>query len=463
MGFVLRPYQDADIATLRARFAAGARRICYQAPTGSGKTFLFAHIVASAGARGNRVGILGHRIEIVLQIHEMLDELGVAHGLIASGFAQAPELPVQVCMVQTLVWRRHQGYPAPDLLVIDEAHHAAAKTWRKIIDAYPQAKILGTTATPQRLDGKGLSDIFDELVIGPSITKLIEQGFLSPVATFAPARSPDLSGIKTRAGDYEIEALAKRMSKAVIITTAVDEYVRLCAGAPAIAFCVDIKHSELTAEAFRARGFRAAHVDGETPMALRRSMIRALGTGELQVLTNCELVSEGLDVPTVVAAILLRPTQSVALHLQQVGRAIRPAPGKERALILDHAGNTFKFGPPDADRRWCLEGKLKGETPMQRCSECGALVPLAADTCPECSAVLRGRPAAGASGRMHVERHGAALVEINKIAAMSYGRALRWARDDKTRLRLVAQARGYKPGWVWHRLREIREALDQWR
>ena len=351
--------------------------------------------------------------------------------------------------------------PAPDLLVIDEAHHAVASTWLRILDALPEIRVLGVTATPLRLDGKGLIDVFDDLIIGPTVEALIKDGYLSRFTTFAPARSPDLSGVHTRAGDYAMDELAARMSSGVIITGAVEEYLRLCPGAPAIAFCVDIKHSELVAQAFTARGIHAAHVDGETPREERRAMIAALGTGELQVLCNCGLISEGLDVPNVTAAILLRPTKSLALYLQQVGRALRPAPGKDKALILDHASNTFRFGPVSIERKWSLEGKEKSEpSPMQRCPDCGALVPLAEWTCPECGAVLRERlPPAGTMPQQHHEITSGRLIEVADewLAAARYREALSWAGDDERRLYRVARARGYKPGWVWHRLQEMAE------
>ncbi len=451
---VLRPYQVTDLARLRAQFRSGVRRVCYQGPCGCGKTVIFSEVVAGAVRRGNRVCILGHRDEIIQQISRALDALGVEHALIvAGGDSAALEHPVQVASVQTLV-RRLKHLTPPDLFVIDECHHAAAATWRKILAAFAQAKVLGVTATPQRLDGKGLDDIFDALVIGPSVSELITDGYLSPFATFAPARSPDLSGIRTRAGDYATDELAVRMSKGVIITTAVDEYTRLCPGAPAIVYCVDIQHSELVAEAFRARGYRAAHLDGNTPTELRRSIIAALGSGELQVVSNCGLISEGLDVVGVVAVILLRPTKSLALYLQQVGRALRPAPGK-KAFILDHAGNTFRFGPADAPQNWKLEGREKGERPLplQRCDYCGALIPLACLECPECGAVLREPP----GPRTHVERRGEALVLADRLSTMTYSKCLRWAGHDADRLRLVAAARGYKRGWVWHRLQELQE------
>jgi DNA repair protein RadD len=455
---VLRPYQINDLARLRAQFRNGVRHVCYQAPTGAGKTVTFAEVVAGAIRLGNRVCILAHRDEIIQQISRALDVLGVAHALIVPGCDPATlEHPVTVASVQTLV-RRLKHLTPPDLFVVDECHHAAAATWRKILAAFPQARVLGVTATPQRLDGKGLNDIFDALVIGPSVSELITGGYLSPFATFAPARGPDLSGIRTRAGDYATDELAVRMSKGVIITTAVDEYTRLCPGVPTIAYCVDIKHSELVAEAFRARGYRAAHLDGNTPIELRRSIIAALGTGELQVVTNCGLISEGLDIPGVVAVILLRPTKSLALYLQRVGRALRPAPGK-KAFILDHAGNTFRFGPADAPQHWTLEGrKKKRPLPLQRCDHCGALVPLACLECPECGAVLREPP--GLPGpHTHLERRGAALEALTsaELSIMSYGQCLRWAGRNANRLRQVAAARGYKPGWVWHRLQESQD------
>jgi superfamily II DNA or RNA helicase len=454
---ILRPYQEDDIARIRQAYAGGAQRVLYQGPTGSGKTVLFAIVVAGAAARGNRVTVLGHRDEIVRQITDALTELGVAHGIIAANYPETPLLPVQVASVATLVRRLHHLDPAPDLLVPDEAHHCAARTWRRIIDAVPEAKILGVTATPQRLDGKGLDDIFDDLIIGPSVASLIEQGYLSPFTTYAPQQRLDLSHVRTRAGDYALDQLAETMSEGVIITAAVDEYVRLCAGVPAIAFCVDIAHSMLVAAAFAARGFRAAHIDGTTPYAERRALIAALATGEIQVLCNCGLISEGLDVPVVTAAILLRPTKSLALYLQQVGRCLRPVPGKTKALILDHAGNTYRFGPADLERAWSLEGKAgKGEAPppLQRCSACGALILAAAMTCSECGTVLR-EPKPRAP---HVERASAPLVATDWLAAMTYRRVLRWAGGDRDRLHLVAAARGYKPGWVYYRLQELREA-----
>jgi superfamily II DNA or RNA helicase len=206
---------------------------------------------------------------------------------------------------------------------------------------------------------------------------------------------------------------------------------------------------------FAAAGYHAAHIDGDTPKDERRDLIRALGSGDLQVLANCGLISEGLDVPSVVAAILLRPTRSLALYLQQVGRALRRAPGKVRALILDHAGNTYRFGPADAPHVWSLEGRAKtrSATPVvRRCKECGALNPLAAVTCEACGAQLQCKPPI-----QRVEVPTNTLVEVERLRAMSYGQAVKWAGPNESRLRQIAKARNYKEGWVYYRLKELRK------
>ena len=178
-GPTLRDYQTTGVADIRRHFARGVRRVLYQAPTGSGKTVLFAFIVESAVARGNRVVILAHRQEIVDQISAALTSLGVPHGIIAAGYDETPA-PVQVASVATLV-RRLDRLCGIDLIVVDEAHHAVAGTWRKILAAAPQAKVFGVTATPERLDGKGLSDVFETLVLGPTISELVDGRYLVAV------------------------------------------------------------------------------------------------------------------------------------------------------------------------------------------------------------------------------------------------------------------------------------------
>ena len=452
----LRPYQQRGVEQVRAMFAAGFRRVLYQAPTGSGKTVLFSHIVAGAAAKGNRVMLLGHRQEIVEQISGALEGLGVYHGVIMAG-EMGNDAPVQVASVATLV-RRLNWMRDVDLVVVDEAHHAVAGTWKRILAASAGAKVLGVTATPERLDGKGLEDEFDVLVPGPAVGDLIKGGYLSVPVTYAQQRAPDLSRVKKSMGDYATGELSKAMSDGVVIGSAVDEYERRCRGVPAIAFCVDIAHSEMVCGAFKARGFRAAHVDGETPKDQRREMIAALGNGGLDVLCNCGLVSEGLDVPGVVAGILLRPTKSLALYLQQVGRTLRVAPGKKNAIILDHAGNLFEHGFVDDTRSWTLKGREKRKrevdaAPFKHCPECGAALKLAAKECDACGADLRKQYEEVARA---LELSDWIRESTVRVRGMSYPQCLEWAGADEVKLRLVAQVRGYKSGWVWHQLNDIK-------
>jgi superfamily II DNA or RNA helicase len=462
---ILRPYQDSDVGNIRAAYAGGARRVLYQAPTGSGKTVLFAFVLAAAVGRGNRVVVLGHRQEIVDQISGALTVLGVEHVLVTAGYS-GPAAPVMVCSVAALVRRLHL-LAGIDFIVIDEAHHAVAGMWMTILATAAEARLLGVTATPERLDGKGLRDIFDVLIIGPTVAELIEAGWLAPFAAYAPGRRPDLSGVRTRMGDYATGELSAVMSRGIVIGAAVDEYVRLCAGAPAIAFCVDIDHSELVAARFRERGWRAAHVDGETERDERRRLIAALATGEIQVLANCGLISEGLDVPAVVAALLLRPTKSLALYLQQVGRALRPAEGKARALVLDHAANIYKHGLPDAGHNWTLDGRESAANDddahgaaasLKRCEACGAINSSTAGVCSECGTPFP-------VPKIIRPEISAPLIKVDQLSVMNYYAALRWAWGDEDRLRLMATAKGYKPGFAWHKMRaaEEYENFDEWR
>lgn len=406
---------------------------------------------------------LVHRDEILEQTSKALTKLGIRHGVIAAGYPET-RARVQVASVMTLARRLPRIRP-PSLIWIDEAHHAAAKTWRTILDRWAEADVFGTTATPCRLDGKPLGDIFDHLICGPDAAALIDQGWLAPIRVFTPAESPDLSRVAVRAGDYAVEQMSTLMSQGMIISGVVDEYQRLCPNTPAIAFCIDILHSQLVAETFRERGYRAEHLDGETPHEERRALIAALANGDIDVLCNCALISEGLDVPAVEAAILVRPTKSLALYLQMVGRALRP--GKKVAYVLDHAGNVARLGLPTARRPWTLHGRqIDGcaTNGLRRCPQCGAINEADREFCAHCDARLKTRQSRTprlqiASPRL-VENH------HRENQGMCYLiEALRWALDAhgplrRERLELIAQSRGYSPAWVWHnRGKSFDEAL----
>jgi DNA repair protein RadD len=266
----------------------------------------------------------------------------VMHGIIAAGFEPSPAEPVQVASVQSLVGRLDALVQCFDFIVIDECHHTPAATWRAIFAKQPKAKKLGVTATPARLDGKGLGvkhgGIFDAIVCGPPIAELIEDGYLARVRCFVPNVVVDTERLRTKLGDYEMSGLAAVSDRAAITGDAVEQYRKRADHRSAIAFCVTVTHARHVAEGFRAAGYRSDCVHGDQPTPERDRLIAGLGSGEIEVLTSCEIISEGLDIPAVGAVILLRPTKSLTVYLQQIGRGMRPAPGKDALVVLDHGG-----------------------------------------------------------------------------------------------------------------------------
>jgi superfamily II DNA or RNA helicase len=460
MNVILRDYQFRDLDRIRSEFMRGCRSVVYTAPTGSGKTVLFVELVRRIVAtRNQRVAILVHRQELVDQTCLALTVAGLDYGVIAAGYSETPGAAIQVSMAQTLV-RRLDRLAGADFIIVDEVHHAAAVSWRSILAAVPRARVLGVTATPLRLDGQGLHELFDMLVVGPSVAELIAQGWLAPFTVFAPARMVNLRGIHTIGGDYAASETAQRMRAGFVRADVLEAYRKHLNGQPVITFCPSIEYSQETAAFFRDAGIHAAHFDGDTPREERRRLLVALATGEVQIITNCALISEGLDIPDVAGVILLRPTKSLTLHLQTVGRCLRPALGK-RAVILDHVGNSLRHGLPDFAHEWTLDGRPErepGEAPVKRCPECGAVVPLAARECPECGADLRPAPRKPAAIPDQLIELTPEQAHTRWLATGEFHDVIRWAGRDEARLHAVARARNYKRGWVYYRMRPPRAA-----
>jgi len=387
--FDLRPYQQAAVDGVRDSFRAGRRRPLLVAPTGSGKTVMFSYVTASAAAKGNRTLILVHRAELLEQCHRSLDSMQVPHGLIAAGLTPDRSQLTQVASVQTLVRRFDRVIP-PDLIVIDEAHHATAGAWASVLQQYPQARVLGVTATPARLDGKGLGQVFDDLIRGPEVSDLIDKGFLARPVYYAP-KTVSMDGVHKTAGDFNRAEVAERMDKPTITGDAVTHYRKYCDGQPCVVFCTGIKHAEHVAQAFNAAGYRFKVIDGTLSKEERAKRVLDLSSGNLNGLVSVDIVSEGFDLPCVSAAILLRPTASLSLHLQQIGRVLRPAANKPRAVILDHVGNCRRHGLAEEVRDWSLDGiKRRAKRGPQddvadtrQCPECFA-VHTPSPTCPQC-------------------------------------------------------------------------------
>jgi superfamily II DNA or RNA helicase len=455
----LRPYQADAIDRIRAAFAARHRRVLFVLPTGGGKTVVFSHIATSAAARGNRVCILVHRVELLDQASRSLSALGVSHGLIAAGRAMDLSQPVQVASVATLARRLHK-LPAGlfQLLIVDEAHHSNAGTWSKVLQHFAAARVLGVTATPVRSDGRGLGEWYSELVLGPSPAWLTEHGYLAPARVLAP---PGFSaeGLRRRMGDFDMKEAAAALTRPALVGDCLTHYERYLQGQTAIAFCCSIAHADAVADLFRRHGVAAASIDGTMDTATRQRLLRDLGSGELKVLTSCALIGEGVDVPSVGGCILLRPTQSEALHLQMIGRCLRPQPGK-RAVILDHVGNSQRLGHHLDDRPWTLDGITRRDGPrapsVRVCPSCFAAASSRATTCPECGHQFQPE-------RRELEHVAGELQELERQQAIRDRAREQAAAATLEQLEDIGRRRGMKHprGWAKHVLAH-RQARGQW-
>jgi len=443
----LRDYQERAIEAVRDSFRQGNKRTLLVSPTGSGKTLAFSYIAAGMARNDKRVVIIAHRRELLTQISKALKNVGVRHAILVAGTMGVPRANVVVASVFTLA-RRLKRFPEPDLIIGDEAHHFTPdSTWGKVVNAFPNARVLGVTATPERLDGKGLGLLFDDMVIGPTVAELTEQGFLSPAEVYAPSK-PDLTSTRTRMGDYVTKDLEETMDKPSITGSAVAHYTKLAPGRRAVAFCVSIKHAKDVAEDFRNAGYHASHVDGGMDDKERDGILAKFEAGEIQILTSCDLISEGFDLPAIEVAILLRPTKSLSMYLQQVGRAIRTSPGKHKTIVLDHAGNTKMHGFIDEHREWVLTSE------RARKKQSDESVP-SVRSCPACFAMHRPSPACPKCGHVYqlksrkVQQVEGELVQISRAEDAKQAAAVSDLSRRFTILRNIGRNRGYSHPDKW--------------
>lgn len=448
----LRPFQEEMIQEVRERLRSSTA-VLLQLPTGGGKTVIAAFMIRNARAKGLRVWFVCHRDFLLDQTSMTLSRLGLEHSFICAGRPFMPGAALQICSIDTLK-NRLEYLPQPDLIIWDEAHHVAAKGWAKIRGWAAAARNVGLSATPERLDGKGLDQAFDQLVLGPSVEWLIAQGYLSKYKAYAPSQV-DLSSVHTVAGEYNQRELEEVMDEPRLIGDMVEHYRKYADGLRAVYFATTIKHSQHIAASFEAAGIPALHIDGRSATHERRSAARAFADGRVQVLVNVGLFGEGYDLAaqagrdvTIEAVGLARPTQSLALHLQQIGRALRP---KDRpAVILDHANNLETHGLPDDDREWTLEGRAKkkkkdgDDAPsLKTCPECFGIHKPFLKLCPYCGYAYAAVP------RAAIEVADGELKEIDP--SVKRANAHKEERDCKSMGELVAlgRARGYKSPEAW--------------
>lgn len=382
----LRDYQSDMIQRVRDSIMKH-RRVILQSATGSGKTVMACHMMQEAAAKGKRVFFLVHQNELLQQTSRSLWRYQIEHGLIVSGKGRS-NCAVQVASVMTLK-NRLADYEAPDLIIIDESHRAFAASYKAIVDAYPNAAVVGLTASPQRTDSKGLGELFYDIVNGPSIRYLIDMGALCDYELFGVPQMADLSSVRTRAGDYAKDDLEREVNKPKISGDAVQHYKRLASGKKCVVLCVSIKHAEDVAQAYRDAGISASAIHGKSKNRL--SILADFESGKTLVLTSVNLLIEGYDHSEIAVVQQLRPTQSIVVYLQAIGRGLRPDPSKKHLIILDHVGNYQRHSLPCDERTWSLEGKKKGSRgndeptlSVQTCEQCYFTFKSGVTECPHC-------------------------------------------------------------------------------
>lgn len=427
-------------------------------PTGSGKTFTFSMMVKSAQDRGKIVYVLSPRRNITSSIAKSFKKFGIDFGIVQPGFTQLKK-SVQICSAYST--KKILSLPSPDLLIIDEGHHATASIWLKIIEAWPLAKIIGFTATPVRGDGQGLGievgGVFDDLILGPDVRELIDRGErgefgLAPYDYFRGYEDINLSEVGIKGNDFDESLTRDIMLKKEIIGSTVDQYLDLSRNLPALAFCVSVEASEKTASEFRARGVRARSLTGNDTPAQQEKMIAALGDGSLDVITSCQIISEGTDIPVCNTMLDLAPTWSLGLSQQRRGRVLRWQPNK-RAIIIDPVNNWTRTWFPCTPHEWDLNQKRvqrkKGQTEdieiIQKTRQCEGCqhVHQIQPTCPRCGHVY--------STRKELEQVNGHLVRVDPEELRRIKKKERQEQGmAKTldELLEIEKKRGYKKGWA---------------
>ncbi|MEO1523504.1 MAG: DEAD/DEAH box helicase [Cyanobacteria bacterium J06633_2] len=355
-----RDYQQSLIEQTLQIFSQELASLLIQLPTGGGKTIILSSIAKHFIHSGGKVLAIAHVDEIVQQLKEKLSSIcGIPVGLIKAGYPEDRDAQVQVASIQTL--HRRETWFQPALVIVDEAHHSASKTYRAVLARFPRSYILGLTATPQRLDGQGLGDIFDYMIEGPQTKQLIESGYLSPYKLYASDNPIDTKGIKKTGGDFQKRQLGKAAMLPQVMGQIIPSWQRYADGQQTIVYCCNLAHARSTKELFLSHGIPCEMISGKTPYHRRKAIIASFRNGETMVLVNVGIVTEGFDVPNVGCVQILRPTASLGLYLQMVGRSLRTSEGKDHAIILDHTYNWRSHGLPCDQRIWSLEGHATTE------------------------------------------------------------------------------------------------------
>lgn len=436
MTFKPYPYQQDLIDKARNSLAKGNRAVLLVSPAGSGKSVVIAEIARLAVEKGGHVLFMVHRKELADQIKETFkaDDIDPAHTTI---------------MTVGRIKNRLGKLPKPTLIITDETHHALAKTYLTIYDHYSDVTRLGFTATPWRLSGKGFKDVYDDMVEGKTVKWLIDHHYLAPFTLYG--YNADTSMLKkSSTGDYTTKSMDDFASH-IIYGDIIKEWREKADGQKTIIYCHSVEFSKQVAQAFNEAGIQAMHADSKTPAAERDQIMNDFKNGKITVLCNVDLISEGFNVPDCSCVVMLRPTQSLVLYIQQSMRCMRYQPGKQ-AIIIDHVSNYKNFGLPDTDREWTLEDRAKkkgggGGQSTRTCDKCFAVIPISCRTCPVCGAELE------TESTELINDKAVNLTEIKNFKPLTtnYLVTKKPAElNSMQELYAYAEAKGYKRGWAWY-------------
>ncbi len=461
--YKLRPYQLEAENQARDAMARGLKRVALYLPTGGGKTLTATSIIQKATTKGRKVVFLANRKQLVLQTSAVLAHYGIEHGILQAENTTRLHAPVVVASIDTAHVR---GLPNDvGLLIIDECHGVAgSEKYKKLLATYNNVPVLGLTATPFSAGlGKHYETLggplFQNLVIGATITELIENKHLVDCDIYAPSE-PDLKGVKSSKGmdgllDYNQTELEKATDTPALIGDIVDHWLKLASGKKTVVFATSIAHSKHIVESFQAAGVIAEHIDYHHDDDERAVILGRFARGDTMVLSNVGLLAEGWDCPSTEVMILARPTRSLIRFIQMVGRVLRPAEGKTRALLLDHSGSTARLGHPCDDLPLELDdGKPKASSSMKKehaeplpkpCTSCHFMKPATIHVCPKCG--------------FAPERQNDVVVGDGQLVKME--RKKRVTKDTKqhvySQLLFIQRQRRYQYGWAANQYRAIFE------
>lgn len=440
MPFKPYPYQQELIDKARASIARGNRHVMIISPAGSGKSIIIAEIARLAIKKGGHVMFMVHRKELVNQITETFVKDGI-------------DLVHTTIMTVGRIKNRLGKLPKPTLMICDETHHSRAKTYRDIYDYYSDVPLVGFTATPWRLSGKGFGDIYDDMVEGPTVEWLIDNHYLAPFTVYGYNNGNQSALKKSSTGDYTSKSI-DNFANTIIRGDIVKTWREKADGRKSIIYCHAVWFSQAVAQAFNDAGITAKHVDSKTPAGERNQIMADFKAGKIKILCNCDLISEGFNVPDCSCVVLLRPTESLVLYIQQAMRSMRYQLGKH-AIIIDQVGNFQRFGLPDTPHKWTLADRKKqgkksggsdGGVAVKTCDQCFAVINANCKICPICGAEIKVEQTP-----VEVDKE-AKLTDVTKFKFTTNYLVTKRPEELKSMQELYAyaKAKGYKRGWVWY-------------